>query len=49
MHAWRRFASRRAAAAASFRPPTALLSSLFGRRMPDALEKLKQEVPKPPR
>jgi uncharacterized membrane protein YqiK len=29
--------------------PTALLSSLFGRMMPDALEKLKQEAPKPPR
>jgi uncharacterized membrane protein YqiK len=29
--------------------PTALLSSLFGRMMPDALEKLKQEAPKPSR
>src|SRR5215468_10040989 len=27
--------------------PTALLSSLFGRMMPDALEKLKQEAPRP--
>jgi uncharacterized membrane protein YqiK len=27
--------------------PTALLSSLFGRMMPDALEKLKEEAPKP--
>jgi len=27
--------------------PTALLSTLFGRMMPDALEKLKQEAPKP--
>jgi hypothetical protein len=26
--------------------PTALLSSLFGRMMPDALEKLKEEAPK---
>ena len=26
--------------------PTALLSSLFGRMMPDALEKMKQEAPK---
>lgn len=29
--------------------PTALLSSLFRRMMPDALEKLKQEAPKPSR
>jgi uncharacterized membrane protein YqiK len=29
--------------------PTALLSSLFGRMMPDALEKLKEEAPKPAR
>jgi len=28
--------------------PTALLSTLFGRMMPDALEKLKQEAPRPP-
>ena len=28
--------------------PTALLSSLFGRMMPDALEKLKEEAPRPP-
>ena len=27
--------------------PTALLSSLFGRMMPDALEKLRQEAPRP--
>ena len=27
--------------------PTALLSSMFGRMMPDALEKLKQEAPRP--
>ena len=26
--------------------PTALLSSLFGRMMPDALEKLKDEAPR---
>ncbi len=25
--------------------PTAMLSSMFGRMMPDALEKLKQEAP----
>ena len=29
--------------------PTAMLSSLFGRMMPDALEKLKDEAPKPAR
>src|SRR5580658_8775993 len=28
--------------------PTAMLSSMFGRMMPDALEKLKEEAPKPP-
>jgi hypothetical protein len=27
--------------------PTAMLSSMFGRMMPDALEKLKEEAPKP--
>jgi hypothetical protein len=27
--------------------PTAMLSSMFGRMMPDALEKLKDEAPKP--
>jgi hypothetical protein len=27
--------------------PTAMLSSMFGRMIPDALEKLKQEAPKP--
>jgi hypothetical protein len=26
--------------------PTAMLSSMFGRMMPDALEKLKEEAPK---
>ncbi len=26
--------------------PTAMLSSMFGRMMPDALEKLKDEAPK---
>ena len=29
--------------------PTAMLSSMFGRMMPDALEKLKEEAPKPAR
>jgi hypothetical protein len=29
--------------------PTALLSSMFGRMMPDALNKLKEEAPKPVR
>jgi len=29
--------------------PTAMLSTLFGRMMPDALEKLKQEAPRPSR
>jgi uncharacterized membrane protein YqiK len=29
--------------------PTAMLSSMFGRMMPDALEKLKQEAPRPSR
>jgi len=29
--------------------PTAMLSSMFGRMMPDALEKLKEEAPKTPR
>ena len=29
--------------------PTAMLSSMFGRIMPDALEKLKDEAPKPAR
>jgi len=29
--------------------PTAMLSSMFGRMMPDALEKLKEEAPRSPR